>query len=162
MLGILSDTHGRTDAAAAAVSLLLNHGATQLIHCGDVGGVDVLNTLAGHAATFVFGNNDVNHFELARYAGDIGVVCGFESVQLQLAGGKVGLLTHGDDSRLISRTLREQQVDYLFVGHTHRKQDERQGRVRIINPGALYRASAKTVALLDPASDQLRFLTVPI
>ena len=36
----------------------------------------------------------------------------------------------------------------------------RQGRVRLINPGALYRAATKTVAVLNTQTDELRFLTV--
>ena len=38
--------------------------------------------------------------------------------------------------------------------------DSRQGRVRVINPGALYRAARKTVAVLDTVADDLRFLVV--
>jgi hypothetical protein len=38
--------------------------------------------------------------------------------------------------------------------------DERFGRTRIINPGALFRASEKTVALLDTEADQLDYLRI--
>jgi hypothetical protein len=34
--------------------------------------------------------------------------------------------------------------------------------VRTINPGALYRASVKSVAVLDTETDELRFLPVSI
>ena len=56
----------------------------------------------------------------------------------------------------------EQQHDYLLVGHTHVRSDTRQGRIRVINPGALYRASIKTVALLNLATDRLVFIEVKI
>ena len=40
--------------------------------------------------------------------------------------------------------------------------DERVGTVRVINPGALFRAKERTVALLDTAADAVRFLVVTI
>lgn len=159
IVGILSDTHGRADAANAAVKLLLEHGAQQLIHCGDVGDPAVLDAMTLVPATFVFGNNDWDRAALRRYASDLGITCGDNAIELQL-DGKRALLTHGDDAGLVQRAIDQQQVDYLMVGHSHRRHDERFGRLRLINPGALFRAREKTVALLDVASDVLQFLTV--
>jgi predicted phosphodiesterase len=60
------------------------------------------------------------------------------------------------------RALESQSFDYLLHGHTHVKRDERVGRTRVINPGALHRAREKTVAVLDTATDMLTFLTVNV
>jgi predicted phosphodiesterase len=46
-------------------------------------------------------------------------------------------------------------------GHTHERRDERRGGTRIVNPGALHRAPAFTVAVLVPSEDRLDFLEVP-
>jgi predicted phosphodiesterase len=62
--------------------------------------------------------------------------------------------------RLVKRILAEQRDDYLLLGHSHVKSDHRQGRIRVINPGALHRASPKTVATLDTSSDELKFIVV--
>ena len=163
IVGILSDTHGRADAAIVAVRLLIARGAEQLIHCGDVGdggdGRAVLDAMAGHPALFVFGNNDYDEQDLSRHAGNLGIACGKRHGKIDL-GGKVGVVTHGDDAKLLRRTLAEQKADYLFVGHTHLPLDRRDGRVRTINPGALYRASTKTVALLDTVAETVEFLAV--
>ena len=163
IVGLLSDTHGRADAAAVAVRLLLDHGAEQLVHCGDVGdgagGRAVLDVMAGHRATFVFGNNDFDADDLARYAADLGIVCGHDRAELEL-GGRLAVVTHGDDGRLVRQVLVDQAVDYLFVGHSHERLDRRHGRVRTINPGALYRAAVKSVAMLDTTADAVQFLTV--
>jgi uncharacterized protein len=145
--------------ARAAVDLLLSRGAEYLIHCGDVGGTDVLDQLAGHPAMFVFGNNDWDARELQRYATDLGIACRENFGKLSL-GGKLMVITHGDNGQLVQRVLTDQLVDYMFLGHSHQTMDQRQGRVRIINPGALYRASVKTVALLNTQTDALEFLTV--
>lgn len=166
IVGLLSDTHGRVDAAAAAVRVLLDRGAEQLIHCGDVGdgakGRAVLDTMAGHPALFVFGNNDCDEPELARHAGDLGIACGHRHGRLDL-GGRAAVVTHGDDAKLVRQVLAGQAVDYLFVGHTHVSTDRRQGRVRVVNPGALYRAAVRTVAVLDTQADTVEFVpaTVP-
>jgi putative phosphoesterase len=159
IVGILSDTHGKADMATAAVKLLVARGAEYLVHCGDVGGEDVLDALAGHKVMFVFGNNDWDRNELKKYAQTIGIACGEDEGKLAF-DNKLAVVAHGDDSRIVNRILKAQLVDYLFLGHTHRMMDTLHGKVRVINPGALYRASRKTVALLDTVSDGLEFLGV--
>ena len=58
-------------------------------------------------------------------------------------------MIHGDDAALKRRLILGQQHDYLLQGHTHVPHDQRIGRTRLINPGALHRARTKTVATLD-------------
>lgn len=158
-VGILSDTHDRVDAMAAAMKLLRDAGAEFFIHCGDVGSERVLDHLAGVAAAFVFGNTDWDRAGLARYAQSIGVACHGAFADLEL-GGKRFAVIHGDDFKLKQRLLAEQRHDYLLQGHTHVRADERVGKVRLINPGALHRAREKSVALLDTGTDRVTFLTV--
>ena len=159
LLGLLSDTHDRVDAMAAGVALLRDHGAEFFIHCGDVGAERVLDYLAGLPSAFVFGNTDWDRAALARYAASIGVACHGTLADLALAGKRIAV-THGDDFKLKQRLLADQQHDYLLQGHTHVRADQRVGRTRVINPGALHRAKEKTVAVLDTATDTLQFLVV--
>ena len=159
LLGILSDTHDRVDAMAAAMKLLRDARAEFFVHCGDVGSERVLDHLAGVPAAFVFGNTDWDRAALARYAQSVGVACHGAFADLQLGGKRFAVL-HGDDLRLKQRLLSEQNHDYLLHGHTHVRADQRVGKTRVINPGALHRAREKTVALLDTATDQLRILVV--
>jgi uncharacterized protein len=158
-IGILSDTHGRLPAMRAAIELLRRHGAEFYIHCGDVGAEPILDQLAGLPCAFVWGNNDYDRMHLQRYAEQIGVACYGNFADLELGGKRIAVL-HGDDLRLRQRVLAEQRHDYLLQGHTHLRKDERIGAVRCINPGALHRASEKTVAILDTDADALSFLTI--
>ena len=158
-IGILSDTHDRVEAMAAAMEVLRRHGAEFFIHCGDVGSERVLDHLAGVPSAFVFGNTDWDRAPLERYAGQIGVACHGALADLELGGKKIAV-THGDDFKLKQRILAEQRHDYLLQGHTHVREDKRIGKVRLINPGALHRAKEKTVALLDTDTDRLTFLVV--
>lgn len=161
MIGILSDTHDHVDAMSAAMQALRAGGAEQYIHCGDVGGPAVLDHLAGVPATLVWGNNDWDRADLERYASRLGIACYSSLADLKL-GGKTFAVIHGDDMRLRQSILAAQRHDYLLQGHTHVRLDERQGRTRIINPGALHRAKPKTVALLETDTDRLEFQIVNV
>ena len=158
-IGILSDTHGRTDAMAAAVRLLQDRGAEFLIHCGDLGSEHVLDYLAVVPSAFVWGNCDFDRPALQRLADFLGVRCFGAFGHLSLDGKEIALL-HGDDHALKAKIIQEQKHDYLFQGHTHVPQDARFGRVRLINPGALHRANPRSVALLDTATDAVEFLSL--
>jgi putative phosphoesterase len=159
IIGILSDTHDRADAMGAAVQRLLANGAEFLIQCGDVGSERVLDHLAGVSAAFVWGNNDFDRRGLERYAAGLGIQCLGNFGELDL-DGKLFAVLHGDDMRGMQKLLGGQRHDYLLHGHTHVRADQRVGKVRVINPGALHRAREKTVALLDTRSDQLTFLVI--
>jgi putative phosphoesterase len=156
ILGILSDTHDRVGAMAAAVKVLRDAGAEFFIHCGDVGSTAVLDHLAGLRAAFVFGNNDFDRSGLQRYANDIGIECLGDFGEIELAGKRIAVM-HGDRPQLRRDVLQRQEHDYLLQGHTHVRNDERFGRVRAINPGALHRAAQKSVATLNLATDDLLF-----
>jgi hypothetical protein len=159
LLGILSDTHDKADAMAAAMRLLQGRGAEYFLHCGDVGSERVLDYLAGVPAAFVWGNCDWDRAGIQRYAEKMKINCCDSFGDLVLDGKRIALL-HGDDSKLKQRILIEQRHDYLLQGHTHVREDTRVGQIRLINPGALHRANPKTVALLDTAADRLEFITV--
>lgn len=159
LIGILSDSHDHAEAMAAGVAMLRARGAQYFLHCGDVGTERVLDHLAGLKAAFVWGNTDWDRAPLARYAETLGITCCGVFGDLTLDGKKIALL-HGDDHVLKQRLLREQRHDYLLHGHTHVRLDQRVGTIRVINPGALHRASQKTVALLDTAKDTMEFLIV--
>jgi hypothetical protein len=161
LIGILSDTHDRVDAAAAGLKVLRGAGAEFFIHCGDVGGERVLDLLAGAPTVFVWGNNDHSLTRLGQYANDLGLDCRGEFGELEIEGKKIAI-THGDNPKLIRRATEPGKFDYLLMGHTHIRCDQRVGSLRIINPGALHRASPKSVAVLDPAKDILRSLVVPL
>lgn len=161
LIGILSDSHGRFDIAKRAVELLRSRGAEYLLHCGDVGDEKIIDLLAGGAppAAFVWGNTDHDRDRLAAYAKRQGVLCLDTFGRLELGGKRVAI-THGDHLELVRRVTDEQSADYLFVGHTHVMVDRRTNGVRVINPGALYRASVKSCALLRTDTDHLEFLTI--
>ena len=159
ILAILSDTHDHVDTLVEALRVLAPHNPGFYVHCGDLGGQRMLDRLAGLPAGFVFGNTDFDHAGLARYAVQVGVRCFGAHGTFEFDGKRLAVL-HGDDERLLRRLLDSQEYDYLLQGHTHQRTDQRHGKTRLINPGALHRARPRTVATLDLQSDVLEFLTV--
>ena len=161
LIGILSDTHDRSDACAAALRVLREAGADVYIHCGDVGSEAVLDQLAGLKSVLVWGNNDYDIGTLTRYAEEIGIQVLGNSGRIKLAG-KDFLIAHGDRAIPINDAMENQDCDYILHGHTHVRRDEHVGKTHIINPGALHRASRKSVATLEPETGALRFAFVDI
>lgn len=159
LIGVLSDTHGRADTTRLAVDLLKSRGAELLFHCGDVGSMQVLDAISVLPACFVLGNTDQDVATLSGHAQRIGVQF-FGRLGTKQVGERVVTFMHGDDSHEMQRILNEQECDFLFYGHTHLGDLHDVGRIRVVNPGALQRASSKTVALVDTETRDVDFLKV--
>ncbi len=160
LVGILSDSHGRTDMVRRAMTLFDQLGVQHVFHCGDVGGVEVFEELVGKPLTFVWGNTDTPTGALLSFLAGAGIAGPDDPPQLaELAGRRIAVF-HGHEPGF-EPALRNLQVDYLFHGHTHVARDERQAGKRVINPGALQRARIKTVATLDLTNDTVEFYELP-
>lgn len=159
IVGLVSNTNGRADATAAALSALRDRGADLIIHCGDVGGRQVLDEMAKIDAAFVWGDRDKDRMGLLRHARKVNVVCFGVLGELDL-DGKRAVLIHGDDQKLIRRLLDEQQYDYLLYGHDPAGEDRAVGKTRIINPGELYGGPSRNCALISTTSGEVKFLTL--
>jgi len=157
-LGIMSDNHGRMHAVRQARIELEQAGAEAIVHCGDIGGPDVLDELAGCTCWFVWGNMDDPAPSWRGHVEALGLPWPNGPLELHLAGKRLAVF-HGHEPGF-ARAMRAAQYDYLIYGHTHRCADQQVGTMRVVNPGALHRAAARTVALLDLADDSLQFLDV--
>lgn len=171
ILGILSDSHGERQRTARAVDVLRRAGATAFVHCGDIGGCDTLDSLAGAQAWVVCGNVDCPDSEKLRYANALGLQIADHTPLRLVLDGKILLAFHGHEAlfeRLTTALRRNralppefERCDFILHGHTHVADYKRYGGVWVINPGALHRATTYTVATLDLADDQLRYWRVP-
>lgn len=146
--------------------MLVDHGADLLIHLGDIGSAEVIDALALNKpgsneqmpAYMVFGNTDWDIDSLTSYAQEIGIGVSHPVGRLATPRGDLVYL-HGDDQGAVIAAL-EDKVAYLCHGHTHIQADTRRGATRVINPGALHRASQYTVAMLNTDNDSLTFYAV--
>ena len=157
MLGVISNSDGRADAVASAVSAFKAAGAALLLHCGDVGGRHVLDALAETIpASFVWGDRDRDRMGLLRYAHSVGVECMGLIGDLDIDDRKIAVL-HGDDRKLVRKLLDEQQHDYILCGHETAVEDYTVGKTRVLNPGALRAGSA---LLLTPANGKITIVPI--
>jgi len=159
IVGILSDTHGKIEPTKAALAVLKTAQSEFYIHCGDVGGVPILDLLAGLPLAFVWGNTDYYRDELTSYAKGIGLQCHGDLADLELDGRHIAV-THGDESLILKKIIAGGRHEYLMHGHTHVARDQKIHGLRYINPGAVHRSPRPSVAVLDTRSEILRFLPI--
>jgi len=121
-------------------------GAELVIHCGDITSPDVVRAFHGLEVHWVFGNCDVSRgpLELAMTRADHN--CHGLQGELELDGRRLAF-THGDRPQLVKALLAE-RPDLVLVGHTHIRRDEPVDGVRVLCPGAIYRANPPGFALL--------------
>ena len=137
-IGLISDTHDNVALARVAADLFREHRVERTIHLGDVMTRPVLDPL--DAPVVLRGNNDAPSMGVDAW-GDTyeGVRIGAHHGHHPWNGGEVDLLLHG---------------------HSHRMRNERVGRTRVVNPGALHRASVKTVAIVELPTLDVTFYEV--
>jgi|SRR5581483_2027887 len=159
MLGVMANSDGRADAVAAAMGIFLAGGADIVVHCGDVGGRHVLDALGTVSSAFVWGDRDRDRMGLLRHAQQLGVVCFGLLGELELAERKIAIV-HGDDRKILQKLLDEQQYDYVLAGHAMAAEDRTVGKTRLLNPGPLHGAAARSALLLDPVTGKLRIIPI--
>lgn len=155
LVGILSDSHGHPEPVRQAISLFDQLGVSHIIHCGDVGGMDVFDEMIDRPFTFVWGNTDMPSNSIYAYL-DVVNIKPPRDVPVQVTlDGKQFAVFHGHE--VAFEYAQELAVDYVLHGHSHVKRDENVNGLRFINPGALHRAARKTVATMDTSTDELTF-----
>ena len=180
--GLISDTHGRHAAAHTGAALLAHAGVDTILHLGDIGdiypaGLDastepspgprVLRAIVDAVRDvgrspiplrLVYGNND-SPSGLRPTAESLGYTIDHPAGWIELPDNRVLVYQHGDDDAAMREAILS-DVAYLCHGHSHVVTDRRERKSRIINPGALYRASRLTVAVLDTDRDKLELIEV--
>lgn len=120
VVGVISDTHGRV--RPEIVQSLEN--VDLILHAGDVGGPDVLETLQKLApVAAVRGNMDYG-----SWTDDLPV-----TRRVKMGGVRIYMI-HDIHDLDLDPTQTEIQV--VVSGHTHRPHMEKQGGVLLLNPGS--------------------------
>jgi len=158
MIGFISDSHGEWLRTRSAIQLLEKRECNIIIHLGDVETFEVLDELAGHNVTLVFGNCD-SVSRLIEYALTIGIEVQDPAGTMTVDGMTIAYL-HGHDFSQYQKFIEDDQIDIIAHGHSHEIRDEVVENTRCINPGALHRAPRYTVAVLNTKTDTLDFLEV--
>lgn len=160
-IGVLSESHGHLQRTEHALELLKKNGAEQFMHCGDLGGEDIVTLLFeqqenGFPVHAVPGNVDEWDPDLILYAKKIGLPLP-QIQRLHIDQWKIAMY-HGHNHNTRDRLSVDPDINLFFTGHTHIARDEQHGHLRIINPGAIYRASPPGVTLFDTHTGVRSFL----
>ena len=147
-LGIVSDTHGHVANTLAAVRMLESLEVAAVLHCGDICSLEIPKLLALWPTHFVFGNCDPDHAALRAAIEQAGLTCHGLFGDLQLDNRRIALL-HSHDAKLFHRVCHSGDYDLVCYGHTHHAEHHHVGKTLILNPGALYRATPHSIAILD-------------
>jgi putative phosphoesterase len=147
-LGIVSDTHGHTDHTRPAIRMLESLDVEQVLHCGDIGSADVVQMFGQWPTHFVFGNCDYDQAGLTKAIKSAGQTCHQLFGDLELEGVRIALL-HSHERRKFLEVLDSPDYQVVCYGHTHIAENERRDGKLVLNPGALYRASKHSIAVLE-------------
>lgn len=159
MIGIISDTHENVEAVKKAVEIFKQKNVDFVVHCGDIISPAMLDAFQGLKMKFIFGNNDGEREGLNLMTGKHGFGEIKDELEFEYLGKKF-YVYHGTRPDILDASIKSNKYDYILTGHTHVKKDQRIGKTRIINPGALFMAHPYTVALLDAEKDELEFVEI--
>jgi uncharacterized protein len=147
-LGIVSDTHGHVELTRPAVRMLESLDVEAVLHCGDIGSIGVVEMFAAWPTHFVFGNCDFNHEELTEGITRAGQTCHGLFGDLEFADVRVALL-HSHERRRFRDTIDSGDFRLVCYGHTHVAAIDRHAQTLTVNPGAVYRATPHSIAIVD-------------
>ena len=158
-IGIISDTHDNSDNVKAALERIHADGITKILHCGDVCGPDLIQAFAGFDIWIAQGNMD-RHAGLDQVAHETLGDGRLAWLQKLVLDGYQVAMVHGDNEEVLSNLCTCGEYAYVFHGHTHRRRDQKIGRTRVINPGALggTRRERYSFCILDLETGRARFV----
>ncbi|MDH4139481.1 MAG: metallophosphoesterase [Coriobacteriia bacterium] len=141
-VGVLSDTHGRLDSAAARAL----EGVDLIVHAGDVGSERILFELQAIAPVVAVQGNMDGFFASWPLA---------PTAWVNVAGRRI-FVTHRFD---LSAGRAPGGADVVIAGHTHQSKIAWLGSTLFVNPGSASRGRSadgrSTVALVSFAADPL-------
>lgn len=158
-IAVVSDTHGHVGYTTTAVRAIRQERVAAVLHCGDIGSEAIVPLFAEWPTHFVFGNVDDDGGPLPAAISAAGQTCHQRFGSLELGGVKIALL-HSDDWALFDETIESGTYDLVCYGHTHVAEQHRAGRTLVLNPGALYRATPHTFAVVELPGLDVRHVVV--
>lgn len=147
-IGICSDTHGHQGRTLAAVTRFKEHDVACVLHCGDIGTAEIVQALAAWPGHFVAGNVDQGIERILEAAMAAEQKWHNQFADLTLAGRRIAI-AHGHDQKRLETAMICGDYDLVCCGHTHQQQVRQIENTLVINPGALYRTSTPSCAVVD-------------
>lgn len=147
-IAVVSDTHGHVPSTLQAVHVLEELDVACVIHCGDIGSGGIVRLFDRWPTHFVFGNVDFERDQLRAVIESAGQTCHDRFGAIELESKRIAFL-HSDDADRFQETVKSGEWDLVCYGHTHRAESHRENGTTVLNPGALYRATPHSFALVE-------------
>lgn len=158
-LGVISDTHGNVADTQQAARTFAALEVDEIVHCGDIGSTDIPLLLDASPTHYVFGNVDGLSEQLLSAIETAGGFVHGRFGEIRTAERQIAFL-HGDDFSRLNTEISRGVWDLVCHGHTHQANQYVEGRTLVLNPGALRRAPAPTIAVV--ALDSMEATIVPL
>jgi len=155
LVGIVSDTHDRSEAVSEAVRLFTEMQVELILHCGDIESPATVQLFKPIPTHFVFGNWDKDRTRLTAAIRAIGGHANESFGAIELEGKRIAWV-HSHERHMLYQLEHCDMFEYVFYGHTHVREQHRTGKTLVANPGALFRANPKTCIVLDVKTGELK------
>ncbi len=146
-LGVISDTHGDVLDTLRAVDLFRQRGVSVVVHCGDIGGSQIVRLFRGLETHYVYGNTDGESEILRREIEAAGGTLHGMSGSLEIEGVRIFFL-HGHENKTFNKALDGGDWNLICYGHTHQSDLRMHGETMLLNPGAFQRVRTPRVAVV--------------
>jgi hypothetical protein len=135
ILGVVSDTHNRVDHINKIVSIFNSNGVDYVIHTGDITQAKSLEQFSLLKAKLlgVFGNNDLEEEGLEAVCIKHGFEFQLPPLVINLDKKKIAIFHEPEGIEDFMH--KEDNLDLILHGHTHRYRLEEINEVKIFNPG---------------------------
>ncbi len=145
-IAVVSDTHSNFPIVERALAIIAELRIDWILHCGDLEDADTVRLFPSNTH-FVLGNCDTDVDRIRQAIDEIGAQFHDGYGVVEYEGCRIAFL-HGHDRYRLRDLENAEAFHFIFHGHTHQRKDEAIGMTRVVNPGALYRATQKTFAVL--------------
>lgn len=159
MIGLISDTHDNVPNILKAKEIFKQKNLNLVLHAGDVVAPKTVTFFESLKMFFVKGNADGDTEKIKFFAEKQGGKYFGELAEFEFEGKKF-CMYHGTNPDKLRELALSQKYDYLITGHTHEPYEIKEGKTKIINPGAHYYMSSNTIALLDTKKDKVEFIEI--
>lgn len=135
LIGVVSDTHNNHKNIGFIISIFNDEGVDLVIHTGDITHANSLDKFADLKCEIcgVFGNNDKNEIELIKFVEENSLKFYEPPYIIKKENRKIAIFHEPD---CIDAFLsKNEDIDIVLHGHTHRYRKEFLGQTLIYNPG---------------------------
>lgn len=135
LIGVVSDTHNNLKNIETIISLFNDEGISLVIHTGDIANANSLDKFSKLNGKLigVYGNNDRNEIGLKEVANNNNFLFQEPPNLISLCKRKIAIF---HEPNIIEEFLsRNENIDLVVHGHTHRYRHERRNDILFFNPG---------------------------